>query len=130
MYQVSPLAPSDLAALPGALPELASSPGLTLRRDGQVIAATGVQRLHAHRALGWTLTAGPCRPRGWGALLAPTLAMIETAHASGVRRLEAYVDAEHAAGLRWAQRLGFEVKALLERFTPEGRAVFLLERFG
>ena len=48
----------------------------------------------------------------------------------GLKRIEAYVDGEHAAGLRWAARLGFKVKAYPEQFSEDGRDAFLLERFG
>jgi RimJ/RimL family protein N-acetyltransferase len=41
------------------------------------------------------------------------------------RRIEMTVDANHAAAIAWAERLGFEREGLMRAVTPDGRDCFL-----
>jgi len=131
VFQVEPLRPAHLDLIPeleDAEYKLGAGRGVMVRQADRPLIATGIVPLHARRGLGWTWSAEPCPPRAWLWLLVPAIAVIERAHAEGFRRLEIYVDANHGAGLRWARRLGFQVAALLEQFTEDGRTVFMLER--
>lgn len=131
--RVVPLKPGHLAFFGAArtepverlvVPELS----LALLDGPRVLAAWGVVPQHAHRATGWTLSIDGLTPKAWGVMLKPTLALLDRAQTRGYRRLEAYVRADHAAGLRWAYRLGFQPKAFLEQFLEDGGAVFMCER--
>ena len=52
-------------------------------------------------------------------ILIQTLVGIITTY--GLVRLEAHVDAEFAAGLRFARHLGFECESIMRRWGPGGR---------
>jgi ribosomal protein S18 acetylase RimI-like enzyme len=88
----------------------------------------GIQPSWRGRAEGWTLSSPAATARHWGRMLGPAIETLDRAHAAGYRRIEAVVDGEHAEGLRWVTRLGFEVESLMEAYDPNGRDCFMCKR--
>lgn len=98
--------------------------GWTAEHDGQVIACAGIVQMHDERGMAWAM------------LSKDALRHIKTIHRvianvldrAPWRRIEMTVDARHAAGCRWAERLGFEREGLMRAYTPDGRDCFLYAR--
>lgn len=96
-----------------------------LSPDG-VICVGGTCEIWPGRAIAWSLVAADAGRY----MVALTRAVRRVLDAGGYKRLEMCVDAEHAAGCRWARMLGFELEtpAPMRAFTPTGRAAYLYGR--
>lgn len=92
--------------------------------DGEVIAAAGMFEVWSGRALGWALFSDTA--------LANFIAIHRVARKVLAdcpwRRIEIAVDRNHAAGVRWAERLGFQREGLMRAYTADGRDCFLYAR--
>ena len=89
--------------------------------DGKTIACAGVLEFWANRGQGWALLSEVA--------LANFIAIHRFARCvlrdQPFARVEIFVDQHHDAGIRWAERLGFEREGLMRRFTTDGRDCFL-----
>lgn len=97
----------------------------TTRVDGKVILVGGLIEVWAGRAILWSYVAADA-----GKYMARiTRGVLRFMEASGHRRIEMYVDANFAAGVRWAQLLGFHREApKMAGFFPDGRDAILFAR--
>jgi RimJ/RimL family protein N-acetyltransferase len=90
--------------------------------DGDdVIACAGIVQAHEQRGMAWAMFSE-------GALRQFKLIhRVVRAVLNGAkwRRIEMTVDANHAAAIAWAERLGFEREGLMRAVTPDGRDCFL-----
>ncbi|MFC3864620.1 GNAT family N-acetyltransferase [Alcaligenes aquatilis] len=115
-------------AIPTVTPEhaqaLVSANGVgwaALGDDGAAIACAGIVEMHPQRGMAWAL------------LSDAALSQFKTIHrvvsrvveSAPWRRLEMTVDSQHAAGIAWAERLGFKCEGLMAAYTPDGRDCFL-----
>lgn len=98
--------------------------GYTALVDGMPIACAGLVEQWEGRALAWALIAENAGPH----FVRITRAVRRALDIAQYRRIEAHVDAEFGAGIRWAQMLGFEVESKMAQFTPEGRDAFMYVR--
>lgn len=89
---------------------------------------SGIHPQWEGRALAWALSTPDASPRHWARHLAPSVALIERAHGLGYHRIEAVIDGEHGAGLRWVARLGFQVESMMLKYDPSGRDCFMCTR--
>lgn len=101
-----------------------SGNGWTAMRDGRPIACAGFVEQWEGRALAWALMAEDSGPH----FVAITRAVKRAIAMARWHRIEAQVDAEFGAGLRWAEMLGFEIESKMRKFTPEGRDAFMYVR--
>lgn len=106
--------------------ELSAGDARTWTHGGDVVGIGGVVPIWPGRACAWALVsagAGRCMTaltRSAGAFLS----------ASGVRRLEAYVDPDFHAAHRWMRMLGFTLEARMSAFKPDGSPALLYARIG
>lgn len=98
--------------------------GWTALVAGRPIACAGFAEQWEGRALAWALLAQDSGPY----FVRITRAVRRALDMAHWRRVEAQVDAEFVAGIRWANMLGFQVESKLEKFTPEGRDAFMYVR--
>jgi RimJ/RimL family protein N-acetyltransferase len=106
--------------------ELAQARGIgaAAEADGQIVACAAIVDMQDGRGLAWAM------------LSEHALRHIKLIHRaiqgvlakSPYRRIEMAVDAQHAAGCRWAERLGFEREGLMRAYTPDGRSCYLYAR--
>lgn len=104
----------------------------TLTHVGAVVACAGVMRLSSTLGEAW---ASFPDPSGWG--LAPSRLVLAACRKNiaaaetrwGLRRIEAFCDAEFAAGHRFLYALGFRpLPQLLRHRSAAGRCDFMFER--
>jgi RimJ/RimL family protein N-acetyltransferase len=90
--------------------------------DGDdVIACAGIVQAHEQRGMAWAMfSEGALRQFK---LIHRVVRMV--LHGAKWRRIEMTVDANHAAAIAWAERLGFEREGLMRAVTPDGRDCFL-----
>jgi hypothetical protein len=101
-------------------------PAFTGCLGGTVIGCAGIIMCHAQRAIAWALFTDEAR-RHFKAVHRAVKQFL--AH-QPVKRLEAYVDCDFAAGQGWTARLGFVLeKDRLAHFLPDGRDASLWVRF-
>lgn len=98
--------------------------GWTAFYDGHPVACAGLVEQWEGRALAWALIAKDAGPH----FVRITRAVRRALDVAQWRRVEAHVDAEFAAGIRWAEMLGFSVESKMRAFTPEGRDAFMFAR--
>ncbi len=107
---------------------LAASPGTarTLLLDGQPIASAGVVEVWPGRGYAWALLSAEAGRY----MVRITRAVREFLDGSGYRRVEMAVDADFAAGRRWAEMLGFvcETPQPMRAYAPNGRDCYLYAR--
>lgn len=85
--------------------------------DERPVACVGIIKYWEGRGEAWAFLAGDCRP--W--FTAIHKASLRALDFCGIRRVEAVVDAEFAAGHRWVKSLGFKVEAeRLAAYRPTG----------
>lgn len=93
--------------------------------DGdEVLACAGIVHVHDERGLAWAMVSDEA------------LRQFKTIHrvisqvviSAPWRRVEMIVDCDHAAGCRWAERMGFEQEGRMRAYTPDGRDCFLYAR--
>lgn len=94
--------------------------------ENGVLAIAGVAELWDGRGLAWCLLSDHAHTR----MLALTRAVGRYLDGLKYRRLEMYVDAQFAAGQRWATMLGFknETPDGMPGFMPNGNAAFMYGR--
>lgn len=98
--------------------------GWTAMDGDQVLACAGIVHVHDERGLAWSM------------ISEGALRQFKTIHrvisrvvdSAPWRRVEMIVDCEHAAGRRWAERMGFEQEGRMRAYTPDGRDCFLYAR--
>lgn len=88
--------------------------------DGTALGCGGIKAEWPGRGIAWVLTAPGMDRRAWPAVTRKTLAVLALAHDAGMRRIDATVPADFAAGHRWIQRLGFVRYGLLWHYAPDG----------
>lgn len=95
--------------------------------DGRVIAAAGVLEVWEGRGIAWALLS-----RHAGAhMVAIHRAVAGFLAQCPLPRVEAFVDADFAAGMRWMRALGFENETPtgpMRKYTPGGRDCYLFAR--
>jgi RimJ/RimL family protein N-acetyltransferase len=79
------------------------------------------------RGVAWTLL-GEIRRAEWVAVARRMESMLQSAHRTGTRRIEAAADAEFAAGNRLLRMLGFQPEGRMRAYSPEGRDHILYAR--
>lgn len=89
----------------------------TMLVDGDVIACAGVQEAWTGRGVAWALlsTKAGAHMRALTRVVAHYLN-----HLAVLRRIEAYVDPEFKAAIRWAKLLGFEMEGRMRAFGFDG----------
>jgi RimJ/RimL family protein N-acetyltransferase len=94
-----------------------------LADDGTVLGIFGCFQLWPGRAHGWALVSQHAGPH----MRRITREILRYLAASPFRRIEAHVDANFSAAIRWAHVLGFacETPRPMQGFTPDGRACYL-----
>ncbi|MEZ5665875.1 MAG: hypothetical protein R3F55_00235 [Alphaproteobacteria bacterium] len=90
----------------------------------RVVGCAGVVRLTAQRGHAWALLACDAGH----SLTAIHRAVVGFLAHQRMRRIETAVDAEFAAGHRWARMLGFECEGLMRAYGPDGRDAHLYAR--
>lgn len=97
----------------------------TILRDARVLVCGGVSEYWPGRGEAWALLASNLRED-----LVPITKMAKRfLDVCPLRRIEAAVVVDHAAGHRWAQLLGFQLEApLLRAYTPQGEDCSLYAR--
>lgn len=87
--------------------------------DGHVIGMAGLLPQWPGRAIAWVLTSN-VPLRAWPAITRETRRVVEAGHDAGYRRIEMTVRADHPAGHRWAEKLGFRRYCALPLYGPDG----------
>lgn len=105
------------------------TPGLafTALIGGRPVAAAGIDVVWPGRGVAWGLFE-PLPLRAWLQITRRCRSVLAKSLAGDLRRIEATVDAGFAAGVRWIERLGFEIEAELADYGPDGRDHFLYAR--
>lgn len=88
---------------------------------GKVIGCAGLLPQWPGRAIAWALLTRELSAAHFLRAHHKVLAVLRSAHASGVRRIETTVDAGFDAGHRWARALGFSPEGLMRAYSPDGR---------
>jgi RimJ/RimL family protein N-acetyltransferase len=86
-----------------------------------VIACAGIVQAHEQRGMAWAMFSERAL-RQFKLIHRVVRAVLNGAK---WRRIEMTVDANHAAAIAWAERLGFEREGLMRAVTPDGRDCFL-----
>jgi len=109
-----------------------SVPGLSWSGeiDGAVVGSAGVIQRWPGRAKVWALFGQSIPLKAWVPITRFVEKVLSDAHGAGVRRLEAVVDPHHAAGVRWAERLGFicETPWGMDGYGADGKNYLLFAR--
>lgn len=112
------------AAHAKALVEAAGVGWAAVGPEDGVIACAGIVEMHQHRGLAWAMFSDSALAR----FKIIHRVAVQVLSASPWRRVEMHVDCQHAAGCRWAERLGFRVEGVMQAVTPDGRDCFLYAR--
>ncbi len=96
----------------------------TLRVGDEVVAVAGLMWFWEGRAMAWSYIGANAGQH----MRALTRVVRDFLDHCTVRRVEAYVDPEFDAGLRWVELLGFKREGLLEGFLVDGRDQVLFAR--
>ncbi|WP_186058641.1 GNAT family N-acetyltransferase [Burkholderia gladioli] len=113
---LTPSYAEHLCTLPGV--------GWALVDQGVTLGCGGIVEVWPNRAQAWTLIS-PALLRQFRAAHRMVRAVLDDAP---WRRIEMDVDAEHAAGVAWAERLGFALEGVRRKYTADGRDVMLFAR--
>lgn len=92
--------------------------------DGRTIACAGIAEAHRDRGIAWAMLADEALAH----FRLIHRAVSRVVQNAPWRRVEMTVDVNHSAGIRWAERLGFEREGLMRSFTPDGRDCYLYAR--
>lgn len=93
--------------------------------DGdEVLGVAGIVQMHDTRGYAWSILGTGFR-RGFKTIHRAILEQLDTC---GFQRVEMAVDCEHLEGIRWAQRLGFELEGRMKKYTADGRDCYLFGR--
>lgn len=93
-------------------------------QDGKAIGCAGLIEIWPGRDCAWSLLSD-CGPR---AFLNVHRTIMRFLGERRTRRTEMSVDADHAAGQRWAELLGFRKEGLMRSYSPDGRDAYLYAR--
>ncbi|WP_369064774.1 GNAT family N-acetyltransferase [Burkholderia gladioli] len=105
-----------LCTLPGV--------GWALVDGGETLGCGGIVEVWENRAQAWTLISPALLRR-----FRPAHRMVrDILNDAPWRRIEMDVDAEHVAGVAWAERLGFVLEGVRHKYTADGRDVMLYAR--
>lgn len=109
-----------------AMDYAAAGPAFAVIAPCGVIGLGGTAQVWPGRGIAWSLVSESAGPY----MVALTRVVRRVLDASGCKRLEMCVDAEHPAAARWAVLLGFELETPkpMRAFTPAGRAAYLYGR--
>lgn len=113
---------SRIPDLPGLGDELARAKSFAGLVDGAAIAAGGLVEQWEGRALAWCCFTPGIRRADWGRIAAKARAELI---ACSYRRIEAHVNCDHAAGIRFVKRFGFKVECRAPKFGPDGSDHYL-----
>ncbi len=92
--------------------------------DGRTIACAGLLEMWPGRAQGWALFSAAALGNFVGIHRMAKRVLCDSAW----QRVEVTVDAGHAAGVRWAERLGFTLEGRMRKYTSDGRDCLLYAR--
>lgn len=111
---------------PGMNKALEDSPySYTLRIDGKIVGAAGVQEIWTNRAIAWATLASNRREN----FLALHNCVKRFLEVCPFNRVEATVDVGFEAGHRWMRLLGFKKEAeAMKGYSPDGRDCALYAR--
>lgn len=103
----------------------AAGPAYSIMCDGRVIACAGVAEIWTGRGMAWSLLAD-----GIGDAFVGLHRMVKRFlwRECGIRRIEAYVDRDFAAGHRWVRLLGFECEGTMRAFGQHGGDMAMYSR--
>ena len=90
-------------------------------QDGRPVGCAGLIELWPGRDCAWSLLSD-CGPRAFLNVHRTVVRFLEQRR---TRRTEMTVDADHDAGQRWAELLGFRKEGLMECYSPNGRDAYL-----
>jgi hypothetical protein len=93
-------------------------------QDGKPVGCAGLVVMWPGRDCAWSLLAD-CGPK---AFLNVHRTVARFLDARGTRRTEMSVDADHKAGQRWAELLGFHKEGFMKAYSPDGRDAYLYAR--
>lgn len=86
-----------------------------------VIGCAGLLPQWPGRAIAWALLTRELSAAHFLRAHHKVIAVLRSAHANGIRRIETTVDAGFDAGHRWARALGFSPEGLMRAYSPDGR---------
>lgn len=92
--------------------------------DSQPVIVAGLMEFWPGRALAWSFVSADASAH----MLSITKAVDRVLTHVKIRRIEAYVDPNFSAGLRWIEMLGFQREGHLTAFLPDGRDQVLFSR--
>lgn len=122
---VAPLVPHITAMHLDSLVGTAYSYAILNKGSGRVLACAGVAEYWAGRGEAWALLSAGMQSD----FIVVTKMVKRFLAVCPLRRIEAAVVVDHAAGHRWTQLLGFQLEApLLRGYTPQGEDVSLYAR--
>jgi RimJ/RimL family protein N-acetyltransferase len=101
--------------------------GLAMIEDGRVIGAAGVIPVWEGRGLCWFIPGLRMTRRHYGRALRRCQQQLAHLTQAGFRRLDCTVGVNHAAGRRWAARIGFVVEGTLTEYAPDGSDQLMLK---
>ncbi|MFP3799439.1 GNAT family N-acetyltransferase [Paraburkholderia sp. SIMBA_027] len=92
--------------------------------DGAAIACGGIAEAWADRAIAWSMIT----PRAFQHFRHLHRVVKRVFDESPWARIEIDVRADHAAGRRWAEHLGFTIEGIRRKYTPDGADMILYAR--
>lgn len=92
--------------------------------DGTAIACGGIAEAWADRAIAWSMIT----PRAFRYFRQLHRVVKRVLNESPWIRIEIDVRADHAAGRRWAEHLGFACEGVRRKYTPDGADMILYAR--
>ncbi|WP_321878478.1 GNAT family acetyltransferase [Paraburkholderia bannensis] len=92
--------------------------------DGETIACGGIAEAWAQRAIAWSMIT----PRAFRYFRQLHRLVKRVLDESLWARIEIDVRADHVAGCRWADHLGFVVEGVRRKYTPDGADMILYAR--
>ncbi|WP_232343223.1 GNAT family N-acetyltransferase [Burkholderia pseudomallei] len=100
--------------------------GWAIVEDGKVLGCGGLVECWENRAQTWALISSALLvPRRFRLVHRMVRRVLDDAP---WRRIEMDVDASHAAGIAWAEHLGFERECVRRKYTAAGRDMLLFAR--
>ncbi|MFO1188511.1 MAG: GNAT family acetyltransferase [Alphaproteobacteria bacterium] len=107
---------------------LVRSRAIAIVDGADVLVCAGLARRWPGRTVGWALLSHKIRPNRFLAVHRLIAAALDRAEMRDPGRIEVQIDPSHAAALRWARLLGFEVEGRMCRYLPDGRDMILMAR--